>query len=982
MANGTSIVMISSTAIDIPDYRDEAMNACLEGDMFPKMMEHLPALDADAIKASLDLVNEADVYLGIFAHRYGYIPKESNPLKISITEMEYNRAIERDIPRLIFIINKEYPVKPSNIDTGTKAGKLDRLKKRITTENVVKFFTSPENLHTHIVNSLAKLPKKPAADIPPKQAGKAGIRDVPPPPEKYIAHPYTLLQTHHLVGRKEELDLLTDWVSDPDSNVYREHILSVAAIGGLGKSALTWKWFDEIAPEVMKPLAGRMWWSFYDRDAYFENFILHALAYVSDSAVEDIRRIPTPERERKLLAALNREPFILVLDGFERELDAYSRRDGAGLGDSEVEIHRNARKTADPRVGQFLKKLAQAEKSRILISTRLQPAELENEVDSPLPGVFQFDLESLPDNDAMELWKTLGVQGSSGVLLPLFRQFDKHTLLIQALAGEVMRFRRAPGDLEKWLAANPTFDPAKYPKIKERTAHVLEFALRELGDKSLYVLGAIIAVRFPPSYETLAAICAGEGKPCAAEDEVDEILSDLENRGLIGWDKRTNRYDLHPIVRRVVWNGLGNDTRQNVLTSLQAHFETVPMIRNYLEVGSLEDLIPAIEIYNALIGKERYDDASYLFYERLDDATMHRLSASRQRVELLEMLFPDGLNQSPRLKDKAQEAYVLNALAGGYKYSGQPGRAVFLLSRANIIYSDMDLVVSLGVMFENQSNTLRMLGNLRDSGLAAGRALLNARLLNDIPGEGVRLQWLGLTLATQGNTAASESALRRSLRIDIAQFNEHGMVFSSASLAQRAIWLGAYADALKFANRAWEVAQIRKEEGDFIEAARRQGESALGLGDFNTTDERLHHALIRARAVNLVEEELPALIAIAELHRRQGDEKAAREFLDDVWEFAERGPYPLYHADALNVLAQIERDARNTDKAVEAATKAYELSWCDGPPYAYHWGLVKAQKHLEELGAALPEMKPFNEADYEPMPEFEIDPDDEFGESS
>jgi tetratricopeptide (TPR) repeat protein len=149
-------------------------------------------------------------------------------------------------------------------------------------------------------------------------------------------------------------------------------------------------------------------------------------------------------------------------------------------------------------------------------------------------------------------------------------------------------------------------------------------------------------------------------------------------------------------------------------------------------------------------------------------------------------------------------------------------------------------------------------------------------------------------------------------------------------------------------------------------------------------DERLYHALTRARAVNYVEEELPALTALAELRGRQGDEKAAREFLENVWEFAERGPYPLLHADALNVLAQIERDAGNKDKAIEAATRAYELSWCDGPPYAYHWGLVKARKHLEELGAPLPEMKPFNEADYEPMPEVEIDPDDEFhvGDSS
>ena len=132
-------------------------------------------------------------------------------------------------------------------------------------------------------------------------------------------------------------------------------------------------------------------------------------------------------------------------------------------------------------------------------------------------------------------------------------------------------------------------------------------------------------------------------------------------------------------------------------------------------------------------------------------------------------------------------------------------------------------------------------------------------------------------------------------------------------LAQRALWLGEFAAALSFANRAWELAHFQKLEGDFIRAARLQGEAALGLDDFATADERLHHALTRARVVNLVEEELPALVALAELRRRQGDLKAAREFLDDVWDAAERGPYPLIHADACNVLAQIESDAGNQD---------------------------------------------------------------------
>ena len=96
-----------------------------------------------------------------------------------------------------------------------------------------------------------------------------------------------------------------------------------------------------------------------------------------------------------------------------------------------------------------------------------------------------------------------------------------------------------------------------------------------------------------------------------------------------------------------------------------------------------------------------------------------------------------------------------------------------------------------------------------------------------------------------------------------------------------------------------------------------------------------------------------------------------------MWEGAERGPYPLFHADALNVLAQIERDAGNHDKAVQAATEAYRKAWCDGPPFAYHWGLEAARKHLTELGAAEPtDLPPYDESKYEPMPDVEIDPPD------
>ena len=119
------------------------------------------------------------------------------------------------------------------------------------------------------------------------------------------------------------------------------------------------------------------------------------------------------------------------------------------------------------------------------------------------------------------------------------------------------------------------------------------------------------------------------------------------------------------------------------------------------------------------------------------------------------------------------------------------------------------------------------------------------------------------------------------------------------------------------------------------------------------------------------------MVGLAELRRRQGDLKAARELLDDVWEPAERGPFKLFHADAYNVLAQIERDAGNHEAAVKAAIEAYRLAWCDGPPFAYHWGLQKAKVHLAALGVPEPVLPPFDESKYEPMPGVEIEPLDE-----
>ena len=86
MTSKHQTVMISSTARDLPDHRQEVMDACLRQGMFPTMMEHLPASDAEAIGKSLELVDEADIYLGIFAYHWGLVAARKHLAELGAPE--------------------------------------------------------------------------------------------------------------------------------------------------------------------------------------------------------------------------------------------------------------------------------------------------------------------------------------------------------------------------------------------------------------------------------------------------------------------------------------------------------------------------------------------------------------------------------------------------------------------------------------------------------------------------------------------------------------------------------------------------------------------------------------------------------------------------------------------------------------------------------------------------------------------------------
>jgi Domain of unknown function (DUF4062) len=120
-------VFISSTGIDLHEYREAAREVCERLQFLPIMMEHFEVMGEGATAGSKKKLDQADLYVGIFAHRYGYIEKG---YPTSVTETEFDYAWERKIDRPGFVVDPNFPWPPNTLDPEHHE-QMEAFKKRI-----------------------------------------------------------------------------------------------------------------------------------------------------------------------------------------------------------------------------------------------------------------------------------------------------------------------------------------------------------------------------------------------------------------------------------------------------------------------------------------------------------------------------------------------------------------------------------------------------------------------------------------------------------------------------------------------------------------------------------------------------------------------------------------------------------------------------------------------------------------------------------
>jgi tetratricopeptide (TPR) repeat protein len=225
-------VFISSTSLDLKKYRQAAIDVCEQLGFEAIAMENFEAMGVGATEGSKRKLRDADVYVGIIAHRYGYI--EAGQEK-SVTEIEFEYAGERGLNRLCFLIDPDYAWPKAYIQKSHQ-DKLNAFKERIDSSVIRSLYTTVDDFRDKLLRALVEWQEWRTARGGELEAIHATMpEDVPD-------------QAQVLVGRDDLIEKVSALL-DKGKRVLLQ------GFGGTGKTALA----AAIAARRVKPGSSVLW---------------------------------------------------------------------------------------------------------------------------------------------------------------------------------------------------------------------------------------------------------------------------------------------------------------------------------------------------------------------------------------------------------------------------------------------------------------------------------------------------------------------------------------------------------------------------------------------------------------------------------------------------------------------------------------------------------------------------------------------------
>ena len=144
-------VYVSSTYQDLKHCRSAIRLALQRMGLDDIAMETYTAGEERPLDRCLDDVRAADVYVGVLAWRYGFVPAQETA---SLTELEYRTAGEAGVPRLMFVLDPDAMWPRSAMDRDSTL--IDAFRDHVLDTHVCDTFVSVDDLRAKVAEAVGR----------------------------------------------------------------------------------------------------------------------------------------------------------------------------------------------------------------------------------------------------------------------------------------------------------------------------------------------------------------------------------------------------------------------------------------------------------------------------------------------------------------------------------------------------------------------------------------------------------------------------------------------------------------------------------------------------------------------------------------------------------------------------------------------------------------------------------------------------------
>src|SRR5665648_927202 len=151
-------VFVSSTYRDLKKHRDAIRQVLTDFNVRINGMEDFGTRKNPPLNTCIEEIDQSQIYIGIISMVYGTVDNISGK---SYTQLEYERADEKDLDINIFLIDeKDGQIKTGNIEFGENHEKLIHFKDILKREHTIKAFINENDLAQNVYELMKRLTKE------------------------------------------------------------------------------------------------------------------------------------------------------------------------------------------------------------------------------------------------------------------------------------------------------------------------------------------------------------------------------------------------------------------------------------------------------------------------------------------------------------------------------------------------------------------------------------------------------------------------------------------------------------------------------------------------------------------------------------------------------------------------------------------------------------------------------------------------------